>query len=257
MKQYNPKIKIFFLGLFVLPLFLAVLFSLLKLFSPAILKFPNVIEIYSDFFISLSDNSVLKAILSTARLILISSFVSVILGILFSFLLNLNKWIWSIFEPTLDFLRSIPVTFFIPAFAIILGISSPNIIWILAVIPSSLIIIVNVLHGIKQQNLNRLHQYYLISGKKSKISAFIKVTFFEVLPYFIAGFKISLSYAIVIVTVLEYMQMGNETGLGTLVYNEMEQLNYKRVYSIIIIVGLIGYILNQLIDKISQKYGKF
>jgi ABC-type nitrate/sulfonate/bicarbonate transport system permease component len=162
--------------------------------------------------------------------------------------------IWSIFEPTLDFLRSIPVTFFIPAFAVILGISSPNIIWILAVIPSSLIIIVNVLHGIKQQNLNRLHQYYLISGKKSKISAFIKVTFFEVLPYFIAGFKISLSYAIVIVTVLEYMQMGNETGLGTLVYNEMEQLNYKRVYSIIIIVGLIGYILNQLIDKIPNKH---
>jgi ABC-type nitrate/sulfonate/bicarbonate transport system permease component len=83
------------------------------------------------------------------------------------------------------------------------------------------------------------------------------VTFFEVLPYFIAGFKISLSYAIVIVTVLEYMQMGNETGLGTLVYNEMEQLNYKRVYSIIIIVGLIGYILNQLIGRISQKYGRF
>jgi ABC-type nitrate/sulfonate/bicarbonate transport system permease component len=53
------------------------------------------------------------------------------------------------------------------------------------------------------------------------------------------------------------MQMGNETGLGTLVYNEMEQLNYKRVYSIIIIVGLIGYILNQLIGRISQKYGRF
>jgi hypothetical protein len=33
-----------------------------------------------------------------------------------------------------------------------------------------------------------------------------------------AGFKISLSYAIVILTVLEYMQMGNEIRLGTLVY---------------------------------------
>jgi ABC-type nitrate/sulfonate/bicarbonate transport system permease component len=46
-----------------------------------------------------------------------------------------------------------------------------------------------------------------------------------------AGFKISLSYAIVILTVLEYMQMGNETGLGTLVYNEMEQLIYKRAFN--------------------------
>lgn len=256
MKPINPKIKNFFLGLLILPLFIAALFSLLKLSSPAILQFPNVIDIYADFFTSLSDNSVLKALLSTARLVVISSLVSVILGILFSFLLHLNTWVWSVFEPTLDFLRSIPVTFFIPAFAVILGISSPNIIWILAAIPSCLIIIVNVSHGIKQQNLNRLHHYYLISGKKSKIAAFIKVTFFEVVPYFIAGFKIALSYAIVIVTVLEYMQMGNEIGLGTLVYNEMEQLNYKRVYSIIIIVGLIGYILNQLIDKTLKKYRK-
>lgn len=246
--------KIFFLGLLMLPIILAILLSLLKLFSPPIIKFPNIIEIYSDFFISLTDKYVLDAILSTAKLVLISSVVSVLFGVLLSFLLNINKWIWSIFEPTLDFLRSIPVTFFIPAFAVILGISSPDIVWILAAIPSTLIMIVNVSSGIKHQNLNRLHQYYLISGNKSKISGFRKVTFFEVFPYFIAGFKISLSYAIVIVTVMEYMQMGNETGLGTLVYNEMEQLNYKRVYSIIIIVGLIGYILNQLIDKLLKKY---
>lgn len=254
MKQSNPKIKTFFLGLLILPIVLAILFSLLKLFSPAIIQFPNVIEIYTDFFQSFLDLSVLNAMLSTAKLVLISSLVSVFFGIILSFLLNINKRVLSVFEPTLDFLRSIPVTFFIPAFAVILGISSPNIVWILAAIPSTLIIIINVSYGIKQQNLNRLHHYYLISGKNSKVSGFGKVTFHEVLPYFIAGFKIALSYAIVIVTVLEYMQMGNETGLGTLVYNEMEHLNYKRVYSIIIIVGLIGYVFNQLIDKSLKRY---
>ena len=256
MKQSNPKFTNFILGMLMLPIILAILLSLLKLFSPAVINFPNVLEIFSDFFTSISDKKVLKAILSTSKLVIISSIVSVIFGIILSFLLNLNERIFSIFEPTLDFLRSIPVTFFIPAFAVILGISSPNIVWILAVIPSTLIIIVNISYGVKQQNQNRLHHYYLISGKTSKIAGFRKVTFFEILPYFIAGFKIALSYAIVIVTVLEYMQMGNETGLGTLVYNEMEQLNYKRVYSIIIIVGLIGYILNQLIDKTSKKYGR-
>ncbi|PIE99385.1 MAG: hypothetical protein CR961_00740, partial [Polaribacter sp.] len=136
-------------------------------------------------------------------------------------------------------------TFFIPAFAVILGVSSANINWVLAVIPGTLILLVNISYGVKHQNLNRLHQYYLMSGKQSKISAFRKVTSFEIIPYFIAGFKIALSYIIVIVTVMEYMQMGNKTGLGTLVYTEMEQLNYKRVYSVIIIVGLIGYVLNQ------------
>jgi ABC-type nitrate/sulfonate/bicarbonate transport system permease component len=50
------------------------------------------------------------------------------------------------------------------------------------------------------------------------------------------------------------MQMGNDVGLGRLVYNEMEQLNYSRVYSIIIMVGHIGYVLNLLLNKINLKY---
>jgi len=86
------------------------------------------------------------------------------------------------------------------------------------------------------------------------LRSFFNVTVFEVFPFFISGFKIALSYSIVVVTVLEYMQMGNDVGLGRMVYNEMEQLNYSRVYSIIILVGLIGYALNLVLNKINLKY---
>ena len=244
------------IGILLLPIIIGVFLYIIGLFSPNSLKFPSIIEIYGDFFHSLFDESVVNATVVTSKYVLISIVTSIFIGVILSFLLNINKYIWSSFEPFIDFLRSIPVTFFIPAFAIILGVSSPNIIWILAVIPSSLIILVNVSYGLTQQNLNRLHQYQILSGHKSKINTFFKVTLFEILPFFISGFKIALSYAIVIVTVLEYMDMGNQTGLGTLISDEMEQLNYNRVYSIIIIVGLIGYILNKIIDKLFKKYVK-
>jgi ABC-type nitrate/sulfonate/bicarbonate transport system permease component len=254
MRKRSKQLKPFFAGLIMIPIMMAVLFSVLTFFTPPTIKFPTVLAIYSDFIGSFSDQSVRNAILSTGEYVLISSVVSIFCGVLLSFLLNVNKRVWKVAEPFIDFLRSIPITFFIPAFAVILGVSSPTIVWLLAVIPSTLIILVNVSYGIREQNISRLHHYQLLSGKKSATSSFFKVTVYEVLPAFISGFKIALSYSIVIVTVLEYMQMGNQIGLGGLVYDEMEHLNYKRVYSIIMMVGLIGYAFNLVIDKLFTKY---
>ena len=254
MNKTNFEIRKFLIGLLLLPILVGFLFYVLGLFSPSSIGFPNIKEIYLDFFKSFFDDFVINAILTTSKYVLISTFTSILIGVILSFLLNLNKWVWASFEPTIDFLRSIPVTFFIPAFAVILGVSSPNIIWILAVIPSSLIILVNVSYGLTQQNRNRLHQYQLLSGNKNCLNLFFKITVYEIFPFFISGFKIALSYTIVIVTVLEYMNMGNQTGLGRLVSDEMEQLNYERVYSIIIIVGLIGYLLNKLINVTFKRH---
>lgn len=238
-----------------LPILLGIFFSTLNFLSPSIIKFPSVFAIYKDFFISLIDTTVISALISTSKYVLISTIISIILGTLLGFILNIDRRIWSLVEPTIDFLRSIPITFFIPAFAVILGVSSSNIIWVLAIIPSTLIILVNIAYGIKEQEKpdkkNRIHQFKLLSGKTNHWAIFKSVTVYEIFPYFITGFKIALSYSIVIVTVLEYMQIGNEYGLGRLVYDEMSQLNYKRVYSIIIIVGLIGYVLNLSVQNIK------
>ena len=254
MENEKTNRKEFFLGLILLPVFMGLFFYVLGVFHPTTIKFPRIIDIYIDFFKSFTDKSVLNAILNTLLYVIVSTLISIAIGVFLSFLLNLNKWVWASVEPTIDFLRSIPITFFIPAFAIILGVSSPIIIGVLAIIPSTLIILINVSYGLTQQNKKRLHHYKLLSGKTSRLSLFFKVTIYEILPFFVSGFKIALSYTIVIVTVLEYMKMGNKMGLGELVLNEMENLNYERVYSIIMIVGLIGYILNNTINLTFKKH---
>lgn len=229
------------------------LFTIGKL-SPSGLQFPSPFEVFTDFFKAFIDKNVIKAMLNTIYYVFISISLSVIIGVILSFLLHINKRVWKAFTPTIDFLRSIPVTFFIPAFALLLGVSSPNIIWILTVIPSTLVILVNVSTGISRQNKSRIHQYILYSGSSNKMKIFRKITIYEVIPYLISGIKIALSYAIVIVTVLEYMRMGNHIGLGTLVTEEMEQLNYPRVYSVILIVGFLGYFFNKIFERISLKF---
>lgn len=257
MSNSKTKTNVFLFGIMLLPVLVAILFSVLKLFSPPVLNYPNVYEIYKDFFIAITDKSVIMGCCITGKYVLISTGISILIGVSLSFLLSANEKIYIVFEPTIDFLRSIPVTFFIPAVAAIFGIASPNNVWALAVFPCSLIVLVNIAYGIKQQNRNRLHHYRLLSGRHSRLSSFFNVTIFEIFPYFVTGLKVALSYSIVIVTVLEFMQMGNEMGLGRILFNEMDLFHYTRSYSLIIIVGLLGYLLNLSIEMIFYKWSNY
>lgn len=245
-------------GLIVLPLVFATFFYFLGFLNEVInpssqIKFPSVLDIYSDFLRAIVDKDVIRAIGITLKNVIISTLISIFTGVFLSLLLTANKNLLKIFEPTVDLFRSIPVTFFIPAFALILGVSSPNIIWILTIIPCSLIIVINVTAGITQQNKARLHHFCLLSRNNNRFYSFFKITVFEVLPFLVSGIKIILSYSIVVVTVLEYMKMGSQIGLGNLVADKMDLYDYKRVYSIILIVGLIGYIVNKSVNVIFNK----
>lgn len=243
------------MGTTMVPLVFGLFIALIGLFTPETLQFPSILEVYTDFCHLITDPTVIDALAETGVQVLIAMAIALFCGLILSYILTLRESVWSAALPTVDFFRSIPVTFFIPAFALMLGVSSPNIIWALALIPCTLIILVNVAGGIKERNHARIHSYIVYSGKRNSILIFWNVTLREILPYLITGFKVSLSYSIVVVTVLEYLQMGNRTGLGNLVYDEMEAVNYVRVYSLLLLVGLIGFVLNKLIDQLL-KYNK-
>ena len=151
-------------------------------------------------------------------------------------------------QPTIDFFRSIPVTFLIPAFALLIGVTSSNIIWLLATYPCMLIIVFNVRVGLSKLESERILSYRIISGSSNPIKKFFKVTLFEILPSISTGFRIALSYCIVIVTVLEYMKLGNRAGIGGLINDELGNLNYTRVYALIFLIGFIGFLLNKIVE---------
>ncbi len=236
------------LGFLLLPITLIFLGVLLNLFAPSKLQFPNPLQILSDIVTSLKEKTVLDAIFNTLTSLGFSIAVSLVFGTFIGLFIGFSEKVWNIFQPIVDFFRSIPVTFLIPAVALLIGHTAPEIVWILAIYPCMLIIIFSVRTGIKKQEPERIHQYYIISGSKSLIIRFFKVTFIEILPDVFAGFRIAISYCLVIVTVLEYMKLGNVVGIGGLIDDEIQQSNYTRFYSLTIIIGIVGFLLNKLTE---------
>lgn len=242
------------LGFLLLPIILILLCTLANIFAPAALQFPKPQIIFQDIFKSFSEQSVLAALANTLVTLSKALVLSLVFGIVLGLFLGLNKSVWSLSQPTVDFFRSIPVTFLIPAVALLIGVTSENIIWILATYPCLLIIIFNVRAGITKQEPERVHSFYIISGSTNLLNRFIKVTFYEILPDIFSGFRIALSYCLVVITVLEYMRLGNKTGIGGLISDELQNLNYVRVYALTFIVGILGFTLNKIVEIIQNKF---
>ena len=86
------------------------------------IKMPSLLDILKRFGTQFTDNTnnttVLKALGVTLSTLGISLFFSLVIGLVFGFLFGKKeKWIY--IQPTVDFLRSIPMTFLIPILAII------------------------------------------------------------------------------------------------------------------------------------------
>jgi ABC-type nitrate/sulfonate/bicarbonate transport system permease component len=252
----NPK-STTTLGFLLLPIVLIFLCVIGNIFAPATLQFPKPLLIFQEVIKSFCEHSVLYPLANTLFSLLKVLALSLFLGIAVGLFLGLNERIWNLSQPTIDFFRSIPVTFLIPAVALLIGVTSENIIWILATYPSSLIIIFNIRAGVsnlEKPEYERLHSFYIISGTTNVLSRFFNVTFYEILPYLFTGFRIALSYSIVIITVLEYMRLGNSLGIGGLINDELQNLDYVHVYALIFIIGILGYLLNKIVELLQNKF---
>ncbi|GHT77161.1 hypothetical protein FACS189413_09690 [Bacteroidia bacterium] len=223
-------------------------------------KMPCIVDIICRFFLQFTDVSVLKALGITLLTLTISLFFAIISGLLFGFLFgSKNKWAYT--QPTVDFLRSIPVTFLIPILAIIFGSGDTINIYLLTIYPTALMIMFGVRTGIQKQDLERLHFFDIIASKQMQPKRYriekIKLTLFETLPDIFSGFRVALSYGLVIVTVLEYMHIGiseSSIGIGTLLDKENTNHDNVNVFALVLLIGVIGFFLNWITEKIQHKW---
>lgn len=244
------------IGFFLLPFILWFLILILNFFAPEDLNYPSVIEIISKFKESLFDSSVRNALAQTAVQVFKAISIALFFGTILGFILGFSRRTWTISQPTIDFFRSIPVTFLIPAFSLVFGSTSNKLIFVLATYPSLLIILVSIRYGITKQEPERILSFQIISGSGSKIKRFFRVTLFEILPDLSSGLRIALSYCIIVVTILEYLKLGSDknVGIGGLIADEMGGNNYATVLALIILVGLLGYILNKGLEVLQNYF---
>lgn len=151
------------------------------------------------------------------------------------------------FEFIIEFFRSTPATALFPLFLLFFGIG--DLAKIMLVFWAVLfIIIVHSIYGVRLGKRSR-YRVAKVMGF-SGFPLFKKFIFPEALPQILAGLRIALSTALIVVVVTE-MFIGTQIGIGKRIIDFQLVYRIPEMYTAILLIGTIGYFLNKLF--ISQE----
>lgn len=244
----------------VLPLFLFVLMSILHERTSDSIQIPSPLEIVWAFpSLSIASlpplSSAWQAMGVTLTRVGLSVVYSLAVGVLFGLVLGKLRAVWLIVQPTVDFFRSIPITFFLPAATLLAGSTKAYLPWVLATIPCALIMLLQIRQGVERISPERVHAFELLSGSRSATKLFWHLTLREVIPEIVGGLRLATSYAIVLVSVLEYMSIGSERpGFGLMILRLSDrQGDAPALFAGIVAFGLLGFSLNWLLEALATR----
>lgn len=185
-------------------------------------------------------NSIIFDIISTLIRMSAGFTIAAAIGIPVGIVMGYSRTIYEMFQPLVDFLRSIPATALFPLFLLFFGINDESKIAVV-VYGSGLIIIINAMYGVHHSSKTRTLYAKTLNASSSQI--FRKIIFFEALPHVFVGLRQALSISLILVIVTE-MFVGTNSGLGQKIFDFHLTYKIPEMFAAIIISGIIGYLLN-------------
>jgi ABC-type nitrate/sulfonate/bicarbonate transport system permease component len=171
-----------------------------------------------------------------------------VVGVGLGTLLALVPSVYRFFSPLLEFLRSIPGIALIPLFVIALGVGINTKVGLVifgAVWP----ILLNTIDGIRGQDLtirDTARSYRLRFGDR-----LFRVVLPGASPQILAGMKVALSIAVIVVIATE-MVVSTE-GIGNFLLKAQAGFDLVGMWSGLILMGLIGYLLNVVFELVERR----
>lgn len=238
----------YFLFTFVLLLSLWSLLSYTNIINSLLLPHPHQVFLYICYGFLINGiflRPLGETLISTFLSFFLGSFLGVLLGIIGGYYEKLYK----VLEFPLDFFRSLPSLLLIPLSVLFFGIGPLS---SFSVISFSVFVYVfiNSAYGIKynKASFSEIGKLYKID----KIREFWLILLPSILPNVFAGIKMGFSIAF-IVTIGSEMLIGH-SGLGGRIIDSYMIFNTKEVFSIIIIVGMLGYFGNKILNVLEKKF---
>lgn len=226
------------------------LINVLNLVNP--LFVPSLKETFAKFFTFLGNGNTYENIGITLYRAFVGLILASIVGIPVGLLLARIKWLYDFFKVPIEFFRAVPSSALFPLFVLIFGIGDASKISVVFY-ACSLILVINAYYGAleTQEKLERINM--LRSFGANKIQLLKHTIFQDALPSISAGLRVCLSYSFALVVVTE-MFLGANNGIGRMIYDFYLQYRIPDMYATIIILGMIGFLINQVYIYFENKY---
>lgn len=206
-----------------------------------------------------SSTSDCDAIYETISRIGLASLITITVGTCIGLLLGYFSKIYSFFRGILDIFRSVPPVVVLPIFLFMWsGSNSPSEGWRVALscfgtIPIIIFQIADVVESIPPERRDFAR---LLGASPTFIIKHI--LFHEILPFIFNTARVAISFSVIIVVVSE-MVLSPKNGIGAIISSAQTSYETQTVYAFAILIGIVGYLLNQILylpEKITSKWRK-
>lgn len=173
---------------------------------------------------------------------------AVVVGIAVGVMVGLSVAFKDYVDPVIQFLRSIPPPALIPLFIVLLGIDDDmkvTMIFFGVIWP----IILNTVDGV--QSVDALH---LDTGRAYGVgrwSRLFRIILPSAAPKVFAGMRISLSIAVILMVISEMVATTN--GVGFTLVQAQRSFRYLDMWGTILLLGIIGYVLNTILQMVEHR----
>lgn len=213
------------------------------------LFFPAPTRIFQVAHERALDGSLLSELFSTLNRLAAGFLIGSILGYVSGLFMALNSFLRQLFEPILSAIYTIPKIVLLPIFLLIFGFGNPPKIALIS-ITVFFYVWVNTLGAVS----NIPAEYFAIARTvtRRQISVIRHIVIPASLPSVFTGLRIGVAVATLITISSEFIV--GDSGLGYLIFNSRLLLKYEDAYVGIVVVGLLGYTLQNLVKFVGRKF---
>jgi len=164
------------------------------------------------------------------------------LGIAVGLLIGISRMCERILDPTVQVLRNIPVTAWVPLSLVFFGIGNAPAIFLIglgAFFPAA----INTMHGVRQINVT-LHKAARMMGANER-ELLTRVVLPGALPSIFTGVRLSMGIAWVLVVVAEILAV--RSGLGYLLNDAYQFYRNDVVIASMLSIGILGFLSDRLV----------
>lgn len=210
--------------------------------------FPPLSAIWSAFVTQLTQGELLVDIGASLRNIVAGLFAAIIAGVVIGTVIGQSRLLRALLDPYLQFARALPQVVLVPIVIGAFGLNALPKIWTIG-FACLWPVLLNTVDGIRaiDPEVRDFSRAYRISTSRE----LLKVVLPAALPQIMAGIRIALSVAVVLMVVSEIY--GSTEGLGYYIQYTTGLFQTQDTWMATLVVGVLGYLLSLLFLAVERR----
>jgi nitrate/nitrite transport system permease protein len=218
--------------------------------TPAV-TFTEALKLFADPFYRTgpNDQGIGWNILASLQRVAIGFGLAAVVGIPLGFMIGRFKFLSGMFGPIISLLKPVSPLAWLPIGLLVFKSANPAAIWSIFIC-SIWPMIINTAVGVQRVPQDYMNVARVLNLSEWKI--FTKILFPSVLPYMLTGVRLAIGTAWLVIVAAEMLTGG--VGIGFWVWDEWNNLNVPHIIIAIVVIGVVGLLLEQLLVAVAKAF---